>query len=230
MRLRTGEVLRTAAGAQLGLEDLDTGRLELGPDSEMRASAHRQLELNRGLLHAFIWARPGQFVVDTPSARAVDLGCEYTIKVDPSGDGLLRVELGWVAFQFQGHESFIPAGAECVTRKRGGPGIPFYEDAPAEFSQAIGRYERGDEQALADVLASARPRDGLTLWHLLTRVRAEDRGQVFDRFAEVVKLPAGVMREAVLRKDPAAIDRCWNALELENTDWWRGWERKWETR
>jgi hypothetical protein len=227
MPLRTGEVLRTERGAQLSLEDDATGRIDLGPDSEMRAEAHRQLELRRGMLHAFIWARPGQFVVDTPSARAVDLGCEYTIDVAPTGDGLLRVSLGWVAFQFDGHESFIPAGAQCVTRKRGGPGIPFYEDAPAALSQAVGRYERGDAAALSDLLAAARPRDGLTLWHLMTRVDTQDRGAVFDRFAQLVKLPEGVTREAVLRKDRAAVDLCWNALELQNTDWWRGWERPW---
>jgi hypothetical protein len=34
-------------------------------------------------------------------------------------------------------------------------------------------------------------------------------------------------RESVLRLDAHAIDRCWDALALENTEWWRGWERKW---
>jgi hypothetical protein len=228
MALRSGELLRTGGGeSQLSLEDSALGRIDLGPDSEMRAANHRQLQLNRGTLHAFIWARPGQFVVDTPSARAVDLGCEYTIQVDPKGDGVLRVSLGWVAFQFDGRESFIPAGATCVTRRRGGPGIPFYEDAPAELSQAVGRYERGDRSALGDVLSAARPRDGLTLWHLLTRVDARDRGVVYDRFAQLVKLPAGVTRELIVRKDSGAVDQAWNALELENTDWWRGWERQW---
>jgi hypothetical protein len=50
---------------------------------------------------------------------------------------------------------------------------------------------------------------------------------VFDRFAELVALPRGVRREDVLRRDPRAIDLCWDALNLENTQWWRGWERRW---
>jgi hypothetical protein len=227
MPLRTGDLLRTAGGSQLSLEDSAMGRIDLGPDSEMRAATHRQLQLHRGMLHAFIWARPGQFVVDTPSARAVDLGCEYTIQVGPTGDGLLQVSLGWVAFEYEGRDSFIPAGAQCVTRRRGGPGIPFYEDAPAELTQAVGRYERGETAALRDLLAAARPRDGLTLWHLLTRVDAGQRGAVYDRLAQLVKLPAEATREAVVRRDRAAVDLCWNALELQNTDWWRGWERPW---
>jgi hypothetical protein len=226
MSLRSGQTLRTSGNSQLTLRAGDLGSIDLFPDSEIRASTTRQVKLNRGKLHAFIWARPGQFVVDTPSSRAIDLGCEYTINVDPAGDGLLKVAMGWVAFQYDGRESFIPAGAQCVTRKRTGPGIPYYEDSSAPLQQAVGRFERGDRGSLPVILAEARPRDGLTLWHLLTRVAPEERSAVFDRFAHLVAVPAGV-KEAVLRRDTAAIDRCWEALILENTGWWRGWERKW---
>jgi hypothetical protein len=225
MPLRAGQVLETAPEARLELEADDLGRLELGPDSVLRA-AGRRVALDRGRLHAFIWAPPREFVLDTPSARAVDLGCEYTIDVDAAGDGLLRVTMGWVAFESGGREAFIPAGAECATRRHGGPGIPVYADASPEFHEALARFERGDAGSLDAVLAEARPRDGVTLWHLLTRVPGADRGAVYDRFAELVKLPAEAGRERVLRADPAAIDLCWNALGLENTGWWRGWERE----
>ena len=227
MVLRAGEVLRTGRDAELQLHADDLGRVDLGPKSQMRAASTGLLELNRGRLHAFIWARPREFVVDTPSARAVDLGCEYTIDVEPNGDGLLKVAMGWVAFQHQGRESFIPAGAQCRTRRRAGPGIPHYEDAPAALANAVASFDRGDHAAVGAILAAARQQDGLTLWHLLTRVRAEDRGAVFDRFAQLVRLPPEVSREKVIAKDGAMIDLCWNALDLENTDWWRGWEREW---
>ena len=227
MGLRAGQVLRTAKDSTLMLQDDALGRVDLGPESQLRATSKRQLQLDRGKLHAFIWAPARQFVVDTPSSRAVDLGCEYTLDVDSTGDGLLKVALGWVAFQFHGQESFIPAGAQCVTRKRGGPGIPYYEDAPAALAESVSRFERGDAAALQGILAAARPQDGLTLWHLLTRVAAQDRGAVFDRFAQLVAFPPEVSRERVLRKDPEMIDLCWNALELQNTGWWRGWERNW---
>ncbi len=227
MPVRVGQVLRTGDAAQVTLQADELGRVDLGPDSEMRAAANRRLSLRRGQLHAFIWAPPRQFVVDTPSARAVDLGCEYTLSVDSGGNGLLHVTLGWVAFQFGDHESFIPAGAQCMTRKRGGPGIPYFEDAPEGLRNAVSRYELGDAAALDAILSSARARDGLTLWHLLTRVAGRRRGDVFDRFAQLVPLSAEVSREAVLRKDPRMMDLCWDALNLENTSWWRGWERKW---
>lgn len=227
MELRTGDILRTARDSEVVMQDDDLGRVDLGPESVMRAEGAGKLALNRGRLHAFIWAPPRRFVVDTPSARAVDLGCEYTIDVDASGDGLLKVSLGWVAFQHNGRESFIPAGAVCRTRRRAGPGIPYYDDAAPALAQAIASFDRGDTAALGTILAVARPQDGLTLWHLLTRVPASDRGAVFDRFAQLVKLPAEVTREKVIARDGPTIDLCWNALNLMNTDWWRGWERDW---
>jgi hypothetical protein len=227
MSLRAGQTVRTAGDTELTLRAAEYGTMLIGPDSELRAATDRRVELQRGLLHAYIWAPPRQFVVDTPSARAVDLGCQYTISVDASGDGLLRVSLGWVAFQYGGEEAFIPQGAACVTRKRQGPGIPFYEDASEPLRQSLTAFEQGDAAALGGILTAARPSDGITLWHLLTRVAERDRGRVFDRFAQLVTLPKEVRRTAVLRRDAHAIDLCWDALNLENTDWWRGWEARW---
>lgn len=221
-----GQVLRSG-DSPVTLESDPVGRVELSPDSELRAASSRHLELRRGRLHAFIWAPPREFVVETASARAVDLGCQYTLEVDGAGNGLLRVETGWVAFQSHGHESFIPAGAECHTRQQQGPGIPVYEDAPEALTSALTAYESGDSAALVRVLAAARPRDGLTLWHLLPRVAAAARGDVFDRFAQLAGVPRE-LRAGAIRGDAHTLDRCWNALDLEDTGWWRGWERPWQ--
>jgi hypothetical protein len=108
-----------------------------------------------------------------------------------------------------------------------GPGIPFYDDATDDFLTALHRFEQGDNTVLPLILAAARPRDGLTLWHLLTRVPGADRGRVFDRFGELIPLATEVPRDAVVKKDAHAIDLCWDALGMENTSWWRGWERRW---
>jgi FecR protein len=227
MHIDRGDILRTGAGARLELLADDIGRVELGPQSELRASSGKGLSLARGQLHAFIWAPPREFVVETPSSSTVDLGCEYTLDVDSAGNGIVRVSMGWVAFQFHDRESFIPAGARCATRKTSGPGIPFYEDAPQPLKTSLARYERGDSTALPGILASARPRDGLTLWHLLARTQAKDRAAVFARFASLVTLPPDVTADAIGRLDAHALDLSWDALKLEDTEWWRGWERRW---
>ena len=208
------------------------GEVNLEPDSRLRLVASReglqQLALERGTIHAFIWAPPATFVVDTPSAKTVDLGCRYTLSVARDGSGFLSVEMGWVAFEWRGVESFIPAGAVCSTSRGQGPGTPYFKDAPQAWSKRITDFDlNGSEEDLREALAAARPKDALTLWHLLRRTEGRERGEVFDRFAALVKLPANVTREKVLRGDQSATDAAWNALNLGDMTWWRGWKRRW---
>ncbi len=232
-RLYVGQTVRTGSLSQATLEAEDFGQVELKANSEMRiveAGSHSQrMDLRQGHIHALIWAPPREFVVDTPSSKTIDLGCQYDLTVDKSGDGFLTVETGWVAFQFQGKEAFIPAGAACRTSVRRGPGIPFFQNSSQDFRDALLRYESsGDQAALGSVLNDARPEDGLTLWHLMTRVSDRDRPAVFDRYAVLVKLPPSVKREQALARDRETLDECWNALNLDSAEWWRGWKRNWQ--
>jgi hypothetical protein len=228
-QIYAGERIRVTSPVALAAERF--GRIELQPDSELEVvesgSSRQRMRLQQGRLHAIIWSPPGQFVVDTPSARAVDLGCQYDLSVDANGNGFLRVESGWVAFQAGGIESFIPAGAACHTTKMRGPGLPYFESASPEFRRALERFEQSGAGALAALLALAGPEDALTLWHLLGRGDAAQRGAVFDRFAELVRLPSGVTRERVVARDRAALDLCWNALGFADASWWREWEAQW---
>lgn len=226
MAVRRGQVLHPAR-VPLELEAEAVGRVEVAPGSVVLAAGGKRLRLRKGEVKAFIWAPAREFVVDTPSARAVDLGCQYTLEVDARGDGLLKVTMGWVAFEAGRRESFIPAGAECRTRQGTGPGIPWFEEASAAFRVALEEWESGRAGALEAVLREAGPRDGLSLWHVMTRAPAAERGRVFDRLAQLVALPAGATRESVVRGEARSVDLCWDALGLENTGWWRGWERRW---
>ena len=230
--VRTGQTIDTGSHSIAQLSSDFVGEVQVDADSRleiMHATREtEQLALRRGTIHAFIWAPPGRFVVDTPSAKTIDLGCRYTLRVAPDGSGILQVETGWVAFQWKALESFIPAGAECRTRPSQGPGTPHYDDAPAALTAALDQFdERRSPIALRAVLASARPRDALTVWHLLMRTRGAERIEVFTRLRELVALPPTVTQEKILRGDPSAIDLSWNALGLGNTDWWREWKRRW---
>jgi len=117
--LRVGQTLETDSNSRASITDTATGEVELDPDTRLRAvesrSGTKRLALERGTIHAQIWAPAGRFVVETPSAVAVDLGCVYTLHVDDSGAGLLQTSFGWVGFKLDGHESFIPTGAACAT-------------------------------------------------------------------------------------------------------------------
>ncbi len=153
----------------------------------------------------------------------------YTLRVDEDGGGLLSVAAGWVAFEDKGRESFVPAGASSRTYPQIGPGTPSYDDADAAFQQALETVdvERNVERrgaALGAVLARARARDGMTLWHLIPRVSAGERGAVVDALAARAPMPAGVTRDGVMRLDRGALDRWWDALGLLDTGWWRRWK------
>src|SRR5262249_20532858 len=143
--LQVGEAVETDADTTATLAAAGVGRLELEPMSRLRLlqsrSGRQQVALDRGTIHATIWAAPGQFVVDTPSAVAVDLGCMYTLQVDESGSGTLRTTLGWVGFHRDNRESFIPAGAACSTRPESGPGTPYFEDASETLRAALARFD-----------------------------------------------------------------------------------------
>jgi hypothetical protein len=234
-RLKVGQVLATDDRSRATITVDEIGEVQVEPDTRLRllqaGASGRRLALDVGTIHAAIWAPPGAFMVDTPSALAVDMGCAYTLHVDASGAGLLRTTLGWVGFKLDGHESFIPAGAACATRPGIGPGTPYFEDAPASFRTALSEFDFGSPDRrgteLGVVLTEARPRDALTLWHLLARTDEGERGRVYDRLAALVPPPAGVSRAGVLRLDQTMLDLWWNKLGLGDVSLWRTWERSW---
>ena len=232
-RLSVGQTLITDAASRARLDVSTIGQATVDTDSRVRLvdtrEGHHQLALERGTLHAFITAPPGQFVVDTPSATATDLGCVYTLHVDEDGSGTLSVTAGWVAFEFNGRESFVPAGASSRTDPRLGPGTPRYDDATQEFRNAMDDVDDSADPArrfagLTLVLAEARERDAMTLWHLIPRLGEKYRALVFDALAARVPRPAGVTREAVMRLDKPALDQWWDALGLRDASWWRKWK------
>jgi len=235
-RLAPGQTLVTDSGSRAKVTAEEIGEIEVDPDTRLRVvrsgGDRKRLALDRGTIHAFIWSPPGEFMVDTPSATAVDMGCAYTLQVDDTGAGLLRTTLGWVGFRLDGHDAFIPAGAVCTTRPGTGPGTPCFEDAPPALRAALTTFDFGPPDrrasALATILAQARKRDALTLWHLLARVGTkDDRGRVYDRLAKLVPPPPAVTREGVLRLDPTMLDMWWNQLGLGDVSLWRTFERSW---
>jgi hypothetical protein len=120
----------------------------------------------------------------------------------------------------------------CSTRPKFGPGVPCFEDASDAFREAVHVYDTSDPSseaglgALRVILAQARPHDGLTLWHLLSRVDpGVQRAEVYTRFAALVPPPAGVTRNGVLQLEPHMLDLYWNALDLGDISVWRYWEQ-----
>ncbi|HKC63018.1 MAG TPA: FecR family protein, partial [Pyrinomonadaceae bacterium] len=218
-RLAVGEWLETDATSRAQINVANIGQVEIEPNSRVRlvdtSSTEHRLAMERGQLHATISAPPRLFIVETPSAVAVDLGCSYTLKVDKAGRSILHVTTGWVALDLKGRESIVPAGAVCVTEKGKGLGTPYFDDASPKFQDALSKldFQNGGSRALSMVLQEAREYDTLTLWHLLSRVSGADRAHVYDRMSELIPPPQGVTKEGVMKLDKGMLDLWKKGLE-----------------
>ena len=222
-RLALGQWLETDSNSRAQIEVSSIGHVEIDPNTrvrllETRATEHR-LELAQGKMSARIWAPPRLFFVDTPSGVAADMGCAYTLEVTKEGASLLHVTSGWVALQLKDRESMVPAGAACQTRPGVGPGTPYFEDASEEFRNALVKFDFDHDNTtnvgpspLGVILYTARPRDSLTIWHLLYRSNEAERAAVYDRLAQLAPPPSGITREGILKLDNEMMDRWRDSL------------------
>jgi Putative zinc-finger len=210
-RMSVGEWIETDAASRVRIRVGGIGTVDIAPNTRLqlltaRPNEHR-LSLARGSISAQIVAPPRLFFVETASSTVIDLGCAYTMDVDEAGAGRLRVTSGWASLELGPTESLVPAGASCPTRPEAGPGTPAFDDASERLREALLEFDYlgAGGRALDVVLAEARQRDTLTLWHLLSRVEIDERQRIVDRMVALAPLPNGVMREKVLTLDPATL-------------------------
>ena len=210
--LRVGDSLTTDRGSLAEIAVADIGTVKLAPGSRVRlaatGSAQHRLVLEKGALEAKVTARPRLFVVDTQVGRAVDLGCAYRLETDGSQSTLLRVTLGEVALEDGGRSSLVPRGFYCESRRSGGLGTPIHDGASEPFRRAMRRfdYESGGDAAVDAARAAAHPPDAITLWHLLRRGSASERGPLFDTMAGMTRPPKSVTRAGVVSGDTKMLE------------------------
>jgi hypothetical protein len=230
-QLAVGEWLETDGNSKAQIAVSSIGNVDIDENTRVRlvetqATEHR-LELARGKMSARIWAPPRLFFVDTPSAVAADLGCAYTLEVDDQGASKLRVTSGWVALELKDRESIVPAEASCDTQPGVGPGTPYFDDSSSVFRESLKKVDFDPDAvarsaALTSMLADARTKDTLTLWHLLARVDGNDRVRVYEKMAALDPPPPGVTREGVLQLNQSMLDS-WRD-ELKSI--WMGVDKK----
>jgi hypothetical protein len=206
--MRTGEVVSTAPGSHLRLESREIGIVDVGEKTTLRLTGRNRLELVAGTIHAKTKSPPGLFIVDTPRARATDLGCEYVLSIAANGAGTLRVSLGWVGLN-SFRQSLVPQGARAVIASDGRLTPPIFEDAPLAFQEAVRRYAFGSREDLQTILALARRRDALTLINLFTLATPDERLRIYDRLNQLVPAPATVPRVAMQYWSMGSVDPWW---------------------
>jgi hypothetical protein len=132
-RMLRGDWLETDAASRARIAVGGIGNVDVEPNTRLQlveSGREHHMALDRGTIHASIWAPPKLFFVATEAATAIDLGCAYTLQMDRRGDGMLRVTHGWVGLERDGRATYVPRGA-LPDSHRSGPGTPRYEDAPS---------------------------------------------------------------------------------------------------
>ncbi len=199
----------------------DHAYLTLAPGSRLQVrrldAVQSRFFLATGKLEAFVFpsVRARFFQVETPATTCVDLGCRYTLDVDPeTGDAQVLVTMGQVAFVDGEREVFVPRHAECRAVRGRGAGTPRFADCAEELRAALDRYdaasgaERSGHGRRVATLATA-PRDTLPLWHLLADADAGTRRAAEEALVRVVGMPAGSKGTASLATWREHLDSYW---------------------
>jgi ferric-dicitrate binding protein FerR (iron transport regulator) len=123
---KIGQSLETDAASRVQLRVDGLGEIEVGPNARLEllqaSETQQQIRLVRGTIRAAVTAPPYVFLVRTPGAYAMDMGCAYTLQVTDAGVSILRVTVGWVDLQHGFRQSLVPAGAAAESRPGIGPG------------------------------------------------------------------------------------------------------------
>jgi ferric-dicitrate binding protein FerR (iron transport regulator) len=207
--LRTGDVVRTQRGS-VRLQSPAVGTIDLGANTtvrliENRSKRHR-LALAAGTIHAKTTSQPGVFVIDTPKARAIDLGCEYTLTITSNGGGELHVIAGWVDLTHGYEQSLVPQGASAMIESDGSLTVPVFDDAVLAFHAAIRNHD------MPAIVAYARRRDAFTLLNLFRLATPDERGILYDRLNQLVPAPPSITRESVRYWTPSSTELWWTPV------------------
>ncbi|MDP3502043.1 MAG: FecR family protein [Myxococcales bacterium] len=200
--------------ATVTIADIGTVTVDEGSRVRLKQTGPTQhrLELQRGTLHALVTAPPRLFVVDTPTASAIDLGCAYTLEVTDAGSRL-TVTSGLVSLAGKGREVTVLAGMRAMSAPNRRPTTPVSLDASAALVDAIDRFDRvADTTALDAAVLLARPQDAATLWHLLPVAPPAQRAALIAQLTAFVAPPVGWSDAAAVDASSPLMQAWWVAI------------------
>lgn len=207
--LRAGDVVRTERGS-VRLHSPAVGTIDLGANTTVRLVENRsrrhRLALAAGTIHAKTMSQPGVFVIDTPKARAIDLGCEYTLTIAPNGGGVLHVIAGWVDLTHDYEQSLVPQGASAFIGSDSSLTVPIFDDAAPRFKTAVLQHD------FPTIVTLARTRDAFTLLNLFRLSTPDERMLLYDRLSQLVPPPPSITRESVRYWTPSSTELWWRPV------------------
>ena len=161
--------------------------------------------MSQGRAQVVATAAAGALRIETPAAKVVDLGCAYTLTVDPTSTAL-RVTKGTVALELPTGVAVVAGGHEALATLGRDPPIPMRLDAPPAFTAVV------RAGGTAGTLDRARPEDLFTLWHVLQRVPEGERKRVLDKMVALEPGAAPKDEAAVLALEKGALTLLWQDI------------------
>lgn len=233
--LSVGEPLITGPDEAAQLSAARIGTVTVAPNSLARVTRTRKglhrVELERGRLHARIWAPPNHFGVTHGDMRFTDLGCEFDLEIDASSAGTLHVTSGWVIYRIRGEEVLVPeqyvlAFDETTVR------VPLRSDAAAEFRRWVIELDTmaptNDRARIFElsqgIAANARDADYFTLLSLLVRHPTLAEAPLYTRLAAALNIDVDESHRARwMQGDATARDEWWRRIPEQPKTWWLKW-------
>jgi hypothetical protein len=166
---------------------------------------HR-VELARGWISAHVTAPPRLFVVDTPVATAVDLGCAYELRVAADTHAAhLVVRKGAVSLEGARGFVYVPATFEVDIAPDHHIGLPVHTTASDPVRLAVRGFAQGVPESIDALVAAADIWDRVTLWNAIN-VTTRDRNKLVAALERLAPLPDPALHAKVLVADPDAMD------------------------
>ncbi len=210
----------SSAKLKLGL----MGSMEVLPNSRIQlislTSSEYRMGFYGGKIKVNTWSSPGMFVIETPTAKIVNLNGKFTADISSSGDGVINVSTGWVSLKWKNKRVLIPSGASCLTLVAKLPGIPFYNDADVQFKNDLKEIENGNNKKdfIGDLLRRSRKKDVMTLWYLIPEVSINERLKIYTFISNYYPLPSNISLKGILNGNKIMLKKWWLTFNKNNQE------------
>lgn len=219
--IKEGQYIMTNDSSRAELVIANMGRVIIEPNSKIifvkGADGNNRISVEYGTIEANMKTDSKTFFVEMPSAVAMDMGGDYKLTIDSTGDGLVYVKSGKVEVQSDNRGAIVPAGNLVMTKRDLGVGTPFNENSSARFKNALMNIDFGKcgGTCLNTLLNNAKQTDAVTLVSLISRVESQYKDEVYAKVANFVSPPKRIHSDSLPYFDEEKMNEWIDKIQAE---------------
>jgi len=219
--IREGQFIRTNDSSRAQLIIANMGNVIIEPNSKIifikGVDGNNRISVEYGTIESNMRSNPKTFFVEMPSAIAMDMGGDYKLTIDSTGDGLVYVKSGKVEVQSNNREAIVPAGNLVMTKRDLGVGTPFNENSSPRFKNALMNLDFGKcgGACVNTLLKNAKVSDAITLVSLISRVESQYKDEVYTKVANFVSPPSRIHSDSLPFFDIEKMNKWIDKIQVE---------------